>query len=607
MTDNQRPKETNPEQLNVDTGGGAYISGDVITQTFVGRDLIIAIERGATVIVKHAHTQMETIDKAHQIAERRLIQSVANLANSYQRLSETPLESQERSPYQALLDYKLEDAPFFYGREQAITDLWQHIHQGRLTILHSESGAGKSSLLQAGIAARLLSSGQLPLYIRPYKKSPTKAIKEVFLPDVAHMEELEHIQIQSLRGFLQTVCSALEQPLTIFLDQFEEFFVELDISAQTHFFNELSDCLQDSSLSVRWVLSLRREQLFQLSQFRPQIPTIFANEYYLEKLNQDEALQAIEQPALQRNVQYESGLVHRIMGDLAGESGFVDPPQLQIVCYYLFGERETDTITTTLYRAERNNANGAQGILSNHLQQVLSRMPSQQSDIARQVLKELITSDNRRIQYSQDNLYTILQYRHSELQADHLNLVINSLVDSRLLRLEQDANVELAHDYLLTQIELDPETQARKLAQEIIDQEVVAWRNNRDLRIPEDKLTMLVSQQDQLVINDDAQTLLDLSKVQVETEQRKKERGRRLLQSSVLLLTIALLGALYFYYAADLAKDQESAARELERVARLTAQSEAMTREAAQGTAVASEAEAQIAADNLSIEIRLVP
>src|SRR5690606_5953301 len=79
------------------------------------------------------------------------------------------------NPYKALLDYKLEDAPFFYGRQAAITTMLDRLHRHRLTVLESESGSGKTSLLQAGLAARLLARGDFPLYVRAYQQRPDQA------------------------------------------------------------------------------------------------------------------------------------------------------------------------------------------------------------------------------------------------------------------------------------------------------------------------------------------------------------------------------------------------------------------------------------------------
>src|SRR4051794_30911788 len=69
------------------------------------------------------------------------------------------------APYVGARHFDAGDTGIFFGRtrEQAeVADLWQ---RHRLTLLHGESGAGKSSLLRAGVLPRLpTEAGQaLPL------------------------------------------------------------------------------------------------------------------------------------------------------------------------------------------------------------------------------------------------------------------------------------------------------------------------------------------------------------------------------------------------------------------------------------------------------------
>ena len=60
-----------------------------------------------------------------------------------------------RSPFQGLGYYKEEDAEWFFGRARERHIIGAHVRTARLTLLYAESGVGKSSLLRAGVAARL--------------------------------------------------------------------------------------------------------------------------------------------------------------------------------------------------------------------------------------------------------------------------------------------------------------------------------------------------------------------------------------------------------------------------------------------------------------------
>src|SRR5262249_15002631 len=72
-------------------------------------------------------------------------------------------------PYKFLDWFELEDTNIFFGREAASQALYQRVLQARLTVLHAESGAGKTSLLNAGLAPRLIEGDCLPLFARAFQ------------------------------------------------------------------------------------------------------------------------------------------------------------------------------------------------------------------------------------------------------------------------------------------------------------------------------------------------------------------------------------------------------------------------------------------------------
>jgi len=83
-------------------------------------------------------------------------------------------------------------------------------------------------------------------------------------------------------------------------------------------------------------------------------------------------------------------------------------------------------------------------------------------------------------------------------------------VRARLLRaLEQEggAAYELAHEYLIREIGLSEEAQARKQAEELIEQEVENWQRFGTL-MAADKLALVGEVREALRMNTEAQELL---------------------------------------------------------------------------------------------------
>ena len=67
------------------------------------------------------------------------------------------------SPYVGLNFYTQENAAMFFGRDSERTVLISNLRASRLTLLYAQSGAGKSSLLRAGVASRLAELAQRSL------------------------------------------------------------------------------------------------------------------------------------------------------------------------------------------------------------------------------------------------------------------------------------------------------------------------------------------------------------------------------------------------------------------------------------------------------------
>ena len=330
------------------------------------------------------------------------------------------------SPYKALLDYKIPDAPLFYGRRAAIKALFRLLQPGSLTVIHAESGAGKSSLLQAGVAARLLVMGHLPLLVRSWNQGPAIAIKRTFIPNLSKVPGLAQAP---LLDFLHQVGQVLgsDVKLYIFLDQFEEFFTELDLERQAHFVNELADSLEDETLPVCWALALRDEYFGKIATFSPRIRNPFERQYLLESLTFEEAQQIVVEPAARAKITYEEGLVKQILRDLNPSQETFSPAELQLVCSALFDNLEPDekVITAAAYAG----LGAASGILRGHLHRVLQQnLNAQERSVAHRILDSLVTADNNRAlrtlpelvkhtQTDQETLVNVLQLMVDKIQS----------------------------------------------------------------------------------------------------------------------------------------------------------------------------------------------
>jgi len=413
-------------------------------------------------------------------------------------------------PYKFLYAFEIEDRDIFFGREAAVQELLEKVLDNRLTVVHSRSGAGKTSLLNAGLSPRLIEAGYLPVYVRTraYEEKLTLAVKQsIARPSLGLWPDL--LPNLSLHEFLGLVCAELSHQtkgLIVIFDQFEEFLVSLaDPNVRLPFIKTLSDSYEDRLLPVRFIISLRRENLWDLDEFQDLIPHIIENRYALPFMTEDEVVEAITKPILhlKKGVSFEESLLKTLLNDLGQEE--VKLPHLQIVCTKLYDAlpKEEKIITLALYQSFE----GTTGLLAHYLNDTLSQLPRRKQKTARNVLKELVNS-------TATPRILGLAALTEQLSPDPALLedVLDRLVDARLLRLEEatvEKEYELAHAYLAEEIIdwIDQDGLRVKEAQELLKGELVNWRVHQTL-VNEKRLEILRRFIKHLSLDSEAQTLL---------------------------------------------------------------------------------------------------
>lgn len=525
------------------------VGGDKITVGDI-KGSYAAIGAGAQVNItkiQQATSAIHEMESLIQKAERTLAAAIQSKIDFYTNLIEVSNFDSRKNPYKDLLEYKLEDAPFFYGRFTAIEQMLEKMQQNKLTVLESDSGSGKTSLLQAGLASRLLANGDFPLYIRPYDRSPNQEIRRAFLPDYMTQPDISRYRDDNmtLRGFLKRITFYLGgQTLYIFLDQFEEFFTVLQPAFQQQFVKELQDCIS-SDLRVHWVLSLRKEYLSELRIFESVNP--FSNKYFLPTFSREEAQEVMEKPADLKGVSFAENLVNRIIDDLHQQASQVSPTQTQLVCHTLFDELmqepNPELFTHALYDKRRGvgeGASGAKGILNNHLLSVLNILNPPERQLAKLILEALVNSKGQRVLVSLTDLQNSLMSKDNKM----IEAVVKVLLDKRLIRRETDENgtplYELTHDYLLAEIELDPETKARKAIQELLRRAVPEWEARGRL-LSESDLQMVNAFRDRMEFSDRETIIIYASSIGYgEKENSDYWRGQlRANEAKSVLLTLS--------------------------------------------------------------------
>ncbi len=98
-------------------------------------------------------------------------------------------------PYKGPESYQVEDAGLFFGRDDEAAQLVAKILSSRLTLLHAQSGAGKTSLLNARVIPNLEARGWSAFRILP-QNDPTESVRLTTLHYILPSPETERFAVE---------------------------------------------------------------------------------------------------------------------------------------------------------------------------------------------------------------------------------------------------------------------------------------------------------------------------------------------------------------------------------------------------------------------------
>jgi WD40 repeat protein len=352
--------------------------------------------------------------------------------------SEAPAATPALAPYVGVRPYRREERDWFFGRDDDARFLCDKVLAARLTILYSQSGLGKSSLLHARVIPQLEESGGLVIYFDAWSQEhPIAALKQA-LSDVASSLGVASPSAgaPTLLELVQLIAMAERRVPVLVLDQFEEFLTthgqQLDPLRK-----ELAALVRTSRVEVQILLSLREEFLGALEPFRSLILTLFQSTYRLEPLDDARVGDAIRLPAERFQGSVEPALVTTLIADLKTS---VDLPMLQLVCEQLWERAPADRrLTLAAYRS----LGGAQSVIGRYVSDAMPRRWRDQLQTAR-MMQLLAPPSGLKMSFSASDLAA-----HLGITVDRIAAELERLSDARILRTRKYAGgvrYELQHD-----------------------------------------------------------------------------------------------------------------------------------------------------------------
>ena len=459
----------------------------------------------------------------------------------------------------------------FFGRDREIRLLSAMLIAERIVLLHSPSGAGKSSLIQAGLAPHLAERFGVFPPVRVNLEPPEEVrgvtgLNRYVLSTLVSLEEglpvekrlpLTVLAGLRLEGYLEKRSppdETRENSLLLF-DQFEEVLTVSpnDGPLKQEFFEQLGESLQNRH---RWALfAVREDYMGGLAPYARAIPNRLGVTFRLELLGLQAARLAIQQPAKNRGVDFTDEAAEKLVEDLSriqiqqpdgsfvtGPGPSVEPVQLQVVCFNLWQSHAADD--KIIDEGDLQRVGSVDHALASYYATAV-RNVAESANVPERILrqwfdKHLITPDGIRSQVLKGAEYT------EGLQ----NIVLRLLEVTHLIRGETRAGktwYELSHDRMVGPVRQDNAAWFdRNLS--LLQRQAVQWNQKErgeGLLLRGDALEQVEAGISGVQLTPDEQAFLDACLVLRKREQRDLRQRQFIiagLAATLVFLALAVLG-----------------------------------------------------------------
>ncbi|HEX4950942.1 MAG TPA: TIR domain-containing protein [Blastocatellia bacterium] len=305
-------------------------------------------------------------------------------------------------PYRGLLAFTEDDAPLFYGRDTFADDLLQKARTLKLIVVVGPSGTGKSSVVQAGLLPRLRrerapNATWEAIIFRPGNRpfhnlaDELVALYETSLSKTDQMLAANKLGEALAKNELPLdipIAEALKATkwanrLLIIADQFEELFTLTEEKDRKPFVNLLLKAAETASLTI--VLTLRGDFYNQAISVSRELSDLMQQGIInIGYVKREELSRAIVEPAKTVGLQFEDGLVDRILENLEDEPGNL--PLLEFALTELWEKRQGNRVTNQLYK----EIGGVAGSVGKRAEDVFTSLHATHQTIALRAFTRLV-------------------------------------------------------------------------------------------------------------------------------------------------------------------------------------------------------------------------
>jgi transcriptional regulator with XRE-family HTH domain len=393
------------------------------------------------------------------------------------------------SPYRGLSVFEEQDAGWFFGRDAVTTEVLERMSRllagAGLLVVSGVSGAGKSSLLRAGVLPRIRAAG---LPGAPGSRSwpclvltPTRAPLDELALRVAVLDGADAVAVR--RGLdtapawfaLTAWQAALARPrgpgdsaglaaerdmparhrrVVLVVDQFEEVFTQCaDEGQRRAFITALHAAATaghgpDQAPAALVVLSVRADFEARCADY-PQLAGPVQDRYLVTAMTQRQLRMAITEPAKKAGAKVDDGLADLLLAEVrTGQPGAFGAGVLPLLSHAL-DQAWRCRAGQALTLADYDRAGGIEGSVAASAQRAYDRLSLAQQAAARQVFLRLTATSSEGVDTAGRATKAELTEGKTAAEIRDVEAVLEAFAAERLLTLAA-GTVELSHEVLLT-------------------------------------------------------------------------------------------------------------------------------------------------------------
>jgi tetratricopeptide (TPR) repeat protein len=367
----------------------------------------------------------------------------------------------------------------------------------RFGMIYGESGAGKTSFLQAGLWPALEALKNRCVYVKFSDLDPFQSVKQACVTQLSLSKD--SADGLGLLNFIRKVAQQNSSPLVLIFDQFEQFFVhckqEKDrkpfVQALTDWYN------REQYLPVKILISIRGDFLYRLGELHEAMKYSLspAQSFRLKRFEPPQATEIFCAIAEEENIYCDRAFISELTKqELANrEDGSISPIDIQVLSWMVAAQ--TNEENRAFDRTTFQKLGGVEGLLDRYLERALDvRETSLRQEAAIKVLVAL-TDLERNTRAGALTIKALREKLKEALSEAELKEAVTwlSRSDVRLIAPligNQEEKFELAHERLIPAIRkhanktLEPVARVNQLLESRVNEWIGNGRNSRYLFSP---------------------------------------------------------------------------------------------------------------------------